>query len=164
MKKPDRIEILQNMPVFGGIRRDIVELILSKAEIIKLKKGEYFFKEDDDADCFFVLEKGQAIVIKEHMNHEYYLKKFMPGDCFGEMALIDLSPRSATVKATEDCLAIKLTTQIISSIYKTDIEQFTMIQMNMGREVSRRLRETDKLLFENLLENNRVSRIFDMEE
>lgn len=163
MTKPDRIEVLQNMPVFGGIKRKIVEMILDKAEIIKLQKGDYFFKEDDDADCFFVLEKGHAIVIKEHMNHEYYLKKFSPGDCFGEMALIDLSPRSASVKATEQCRAIKLTIQIISDIYDTDIEQFTMIQMNMGREVSRRLRETDKLLFENLMENNRVSRIFDIE-
>lgn len=163
MTKPDRISILQNMPVFGGIKRDIVEMILSNAEIMKLKKGEYFFKEEDDADCFFVLEKGKAIVVKEHLGHEYYLTTFMPGDCFGEMALIDLSPRSASIKATEDCRALKITTSMISNIYHSDVEQYTMIQMNMGREVSRRLRDTDKLLFENLLENNRVSRIFEIE-
>jgi CRP-like cAMP-binding protein len=70
-----------------------------------------------------------------------------PGDCVGEMALMDLFPRSASVRALSDCTAIRLTPQDLLRLFETDVEQFAMIQMNLGREVSRRLRHTDELLF-----------------
>ena len=69
------------------------------------------------------------------------------GDCFGEMALMDLVPRSASVRAVEHCVAIELATAHLHGLYKHDAEQFALIQMNIGREVCRRLRITDDLLF-----------------
>jgi CRP-like cAMP-binding protein len=63
------------------------------------------------------------------------------------MALMDLMPRSASVQADEDCVAIELGSGDLYRLSKHDLGQFALIQMNMGREVSRRLRETDELLF-----------------
>jgi CRP-like cAMP-binding protein len=62
------------------------------------------------------------------------------------MSLIDFSPRSASVRAVEDCTALQISAACISQIYEKDLEQFAMIEMNMGREVSRRLRESDAAL------------------
>ena len=61
--------------------------------------------------------------------------------------------------ALEDCLAIKLTNVNILKIYQHDLEQFVMIQMNMAREVSRRLRHTDELLFQKSVKNNEISQV-----
>jgi CRP/FNR family transcriptional regulator, cyclic AMP receptor protein len=47
----------------------------------------------------------------------------------------------------DDCRAIELSSNSLFRVYEKDLEQFTMIQMNMGREVSRRLREADERLF-----------------
>ena len=69
------------------------------------------------------------------------------GDCFGEMALIDLFPRSASALAVERCEALAITPSVLHQIYQHDLEQFTMLQMNLGRELSRRLRRIDDLLF-----------------
>ena len=77
---------------------------------------------------------------------EYQLRNLNQGDCFGEMSLIDFSPRSASVRAVEDCTALQISAACISQIYEKDLEQFAMIEMNMGREVSRRLRESDAAL------------------
>jgi CRP/FNR family cyclic AMP-dependent transcriptional regulator len=63
------------------------------------------------------------------------------------MALMDLQPRSASVRADTDCLAIELAAADLMRLYEHDVEQFALIQMNMGREVCRRLRYTDELLF-----------------
>ena len=60
---------------------------------------------------------------------------------------MDLSPRSASVLAVEDCTAIELSSANLYKVYERDIEQFALIQMNLGREVSRRLREADDRLF-----------------
>jgi CRP-like cAMP-binding protein len=63
------------------------------------------------------------------------------------MAIIDHCPRSASVRAVEDCIAIRITAAILYEVYGQDLKQFTLIQMNMGREVCRRLRDADNRLF-----------------
>jgi CRP-like cAMP-binding protein len=63
------------------------------------------------------------------------------------MALMDLGPRSASALALQPCSAIELTTSSLFDVYQKDLEQFAMIEMNMGREVSRRLRVVDERLF-----------------
>jgi CRP/FNR family cyclic AMP-dependent transcriptional regulator len=75
------------------------------------------------------------------------LRTLKEGDCFGEMAVMDLFPRSASIRAVEDCTAIRLSAANLYQVYEQDLKQFALIQMNMGREVSRRLREADNQLF-----------------
>ncbi len=154
----EQLKILQNMPIFGGIRGDILEFILDTAEIITVPAGQYFFCEDERGTSMYVLEKGKVSVTKSWKNHDYLLMELHDGDCFGEMSLIDLGPRTASVLATEDCSAIKLSNANILRIYQKDLEQFTMIQMNMGREVSRRLRKMDEQLFQERVKAQKISR------
>jgi CRP-like cAMP-binding protein len=142
-----RIELLQRMPVFGGIRADVLEFLLGQCPIVVVRAGQFFFREGAAADSMFVLEAGSVEVLKSWRNEEYRLHTLGPGDCFGEMALMDLMPRSASVRAVEDCRAILVSAGSLLKVYERDLEQFAMIQMNMGREVSRRLREADERLF-----------------
>jgi CRP/FNR family transcriptional regulator, cyclic AMP receptor protein len=135
------------MPIFGGIREDILKLILISSPLVSVPKGEFFFQESDEADSMFVLEQGRVAVLKFWQGQQHLLRNLEKGDCFGEMALMDLFPRSASVVALEDCTAIQLSTVSLHRVYEQDLEQFAMIQMNMGREVSRRLREMDERLF-----------------
>ncbi|HJV95599.1 MAG TPA: cyclic nucleotide-binding domain-containing protein [Albitalea sp.] len=142
-----RIELLQAMPIFGAIRDDVLAFLLEQAQIVRVAAGDYFFREGDAGQAMFVLESGRAAVLKNWEGRKYLLHQFRRGDCFGEMALMDLMPRSASVKALEDCTAIELRPEHLMSLYQRDIEQFALIQMNIGREVSRRLRATDERLF-----------------
>jgi len=79
------------------------------------------------------------------MRRNHRLRELKRGDCFGEMSLMDLSPRSASVQAVENCRALEISTACLHQICELDLAQFAMIEMNMGREVSRRLREMDTL-------------------
>jgi CRP-like cAMP-binding protein len=94
----------------------------------------------------FVLEAGKAAVLKSWSGREYLLRILKEGDCFGEMAVMDLFPRSASVRAVEDCAAIRLSAASLYQVCAQDPKQFALIQMNMGREVCRRLRESDNRL------------------
>jgi CRP-like cAMP-binding protein len=87
-------------------------------------------------------------VLKSWRGGNFLLRTLERGDCFGEMALIDLQPRSASVRAIEDCEAIRLSAANLYQVYEKNVEQFTMIQMNLGREISRRLRDADERIFE----------------
>ena len=141
------IERLQNTPIFGALRADALEFLLGQTRIVAVRAGAYFFRESEPARSMFVLEAGRAVVLKGWQGSELLMRELGPGDCFGEMALMDLFPRSASIRALVDSSAIELTSDDLLRLYEHDLEQFTLVQMNIGREVCRRLRATDEALF-----------------
>jgi CRP/FNR family transcriptional regulator, cyclic AMP receptor protein len=144
---PSRLALLQAMPIFGALRDDALEVLLEGAPTVARAGGEFFFREGDSAQCMYVIERGSVEVLKRWEGREWSLHQLTDGDCFGEMALMDFFPRSASVRAVEDCRAIEIATDALHRLYERDVEQFALIQMNIGREVCRRLRATDELLF-----------------
>ena len=142
-----RIEALQRMPIFGGLRKDMLELLVGAAAVTNVPRDHYFFRENDQATAMFVVESGEVSILKSWNGTEYEIGRLGPGDCFGEMALIDLFPRSASVRAVQDCTAITLSMESVHRLYEKDVEQFALILMNIGRELSRRLRSADERLF-----------------
>jgi CRP/FNR family transcriptional regulator, cyclic AMP receptor protein len=142
-----RLELLQRMPIFGGIRADILDYLLGLGPVVSVPANAFFFREHDQADSMFVIEVGKVAVLKSWSGQEYLLSILKEGDCFGEMAVMDLGPRSASVRAVEDCTAVRLSAANLYKVYARDVHQFTLIQMNMGREVCRRLREANDRLF-----------------
>ena len=80
--QPTRIELLQRMPVFGAIRDDALQLLLSLARSVSVPAGEYFFRENDQALSMFVLEAGRAVVLKSWQGRDYVLHTLGAGDCF----------------------------------------------------------------------------------
>lgn len=145
--KDQRIQLLQSMPIFGAIDSRALEILLQGTVNVGIRAGEHFFRQGETADAMFVLESGRAAIVKRWESRDYPLGQLGVGDCFGEMALIDLFPRSASVVALEDCSALRLTNADLYRVYETDIEQFALIQMNISRELSRRLRIADDRLF-----------------
>ena len=146
--QPVRLELLQRMPIFGAIGDDALRFVLAQAREIAVAAGAYFFREYDQASSMFVLESGSVAVVKSWQGRDFVLQSLAAGDCFGEMALMDLCPRSASVRAETDCIAIEFGSGDLLRLFERDAEQFALIQMNMGREVCRRLRATDEMLFQ----------------
>jgi len=135
------------MPIFGALGSDALAFLVEQTRIRRVAAGEYFFREGDPASSLFVLESGRVEVVRVWQGHERLVNALATGDCFGEMALLDLGPRSASVRAVEDCAAIELDVADLYRLYEHDVGQFALVQMNLAREVSRRLRRTDELLF-----------------
>lgn len=148
------IQLLQSMPIFGGISQDTLKYLLNQAQTVSVPQGKYFFQEGDPGDAMYVLEQGEVAIIKSWEGQRHVLRHLGCGDAFGEMALIDLFPRSAGVLAIQNAEAIQLTHSLLFDVYAKNLEQFTLIQMNIGRELSRRLRVADNLLFKAKMEKS----------
>ena len=71
-----------------------------------------------------------------------------PGDFFGEMTLIEVQNRSATVVAESPTLLYELTARSLYTYYKTDIYAYVMVLQNINRELCRRLRRADNRIAE----------------
>jgi len=148
-----RIELLKGMAIFGAVRDDILVFLLERSPTVTAQKDSFFFREGDQGPSMYILESGSVAVLKSWRGEERLLRKLKTGDCFGEMALMDMQSRSASVRALEDCGAIELSASSLFELYEKDLEQFALVQMNMGREVSRRLRDIDERLFEVMMQS-----------
>ncbi|WP_419194524.1 Crp/Fnr family transcriptional regulator [Novipirellula herctigrandis] len=135
------------MAVFGGLNPKALQIILDNASELALASGDYFFHEGDPADSLFVIEAGTVLIQRYWNGEPIILGRLVHGDCFGEMSLIDFQGRSASVVAESHCQAIEIPAKTLRTLYQHDLEQYAMIMMNLGREVSRRLRAADECLF-----------------
>jgi CRP-like cAMP-binding protein len=153
-----QLQLLQGMPIFGGINEDVLKYLLNFTRVVARPAGTYYFRENDIGDSMFLLERGEVDIVKRWKDQIYFLRKLGVGDCFGILTLLDLGPRSGSAIARQDCRAIEISTTNMFEIYKKDREQYTLMQMNLAREVSRRLRDSDTQLFKTLVEPDDAAR------
>jgi len=71
-----------------------------------------------------------------------------PGDFFGEMTLIEMQNRSATVVAETATVLYELTARNLYAYYKADIHAYVIVMQNINRELCRRLRRADRRIAE----------------
>jgi len=140
-------ELLWDTPLFGGVTEAALEFIDDNCTVSRVATGDYFFHQGAPANSMFVLLEGRVSVVRRLDGQVCRLNLHDPGSCFGEMGLMDFDRRSASVKAVEDSAALEITSDMIQRLYETQPKQFTLIQMNMGREICRRLRRSDDMIF-----------------
>jgi CRP-like cAMP-binding protein len=146
---PDaRVSRLQQTALFGATSNETVSFVLAKAPWISVEKGHWFFREGERGASIYWLEQGNVAICMRRGDADVELRRLGPGDCFGEVALFDFGPRSASVLAIEPCRALEITSGLLREVSRRDLEQFTLIQMNMGRELARRVRTAEHRLFE----------------
>lgn len=155
MINSENIETLKQVPIFKDLRSDVIALILENSKLVKKQTGDYFFRENDLADCMYVLRSGVVEVTRNWNHRTYHITKMGRSDCFGEMAIVDQQARSANVRALSSCDAIELNLGAIHAVYEHDLKQYTILQTNLAKEVTRRLREANDLLFVAHVENEK---------
>jgi hypothetical protein len=65
-------------------------------------------------------------VLREHENQFFCLNELGPGDCFGEMSVIECRNRNASVRALSACVAIEIALSTLHALYERDIQQYLL--------------------------------------
>jgi CRP/FNR family transcriptional regulator, cyclic AMP receptor protein len=105
----DLLKFLRGVRLFAGFPEpDLVALAESLRER-RLRKNQVLFREGDPGDELFIVHHGSVLVSKAIKGRvEQVLDRVSPADFFGEMSLLDGSPRSATVQAEADATLLAL--------------------------------------------------------
>ena len=144
-------ELLGNIPIFGAITEEALEQIHKLLKVHTFEADAYVFREGDTEKSVYIVEHGEVEVLKTCKGpnpHQARIAVLGAGACFGEMSLIDVMPRSASVRTTRPSTLWSFSNADLFYIYQWDLETFTLIMMNLARELSRRLRTADALLAE----------------
>lgn len=108
----------------------------------KVGKDTYLFRENDQPDAMYIVKNGLLAVTKAKGTQEIILAEIGPGQMVGEMALFDLKPRSANVKAIKE-------SEVISLPYKgllTQLDTLPAWVRAIMRTLNDNIREANKKL------------------
>jgi len=112
--------------------------------LIRFRKGEIIFNEGDEGHEMYIIHSGKVRIFKKLEKREETLAVLEKGDFFGEMAILENLPRSATAEALEDCELIRVNASMLDEMMKRNPE----ISIRILRNLASKLRETnEKLMF-----------------
>ncbi len=142
-------EFLCRHSLFGGLITEELEILRPYLEERHYDTGAYLLTQGTPNNRVFFIVSGE-VVIQKHSESEqekdHTLAVMQEGDSFGEMELIDVQPCAASAVAAAPTRVITLTNGDLYQLSKNHLKTYTMIIMNLAREISRRLRKADEKL------------------
>lgn len=129
------VELLQGIPLFAELKpKEIQQLTTSFKERV-FESGETVAAEGEAVNRFFVIESGEAVV----KVGEDERSRLGPGDYFGDIAMIDLGPRTATITADGELRCYSLTFWDFRPLVESDAR----IAWPLLQAMAKRLREAE---------------------
>ena len=136
----DRLLMLKQAPVFSLVPTDDLRQVAQALEELRFFSGDRIFEINEQGDKLYILVSGRVgISIDPDPLGTNFIATLGPGDCFGEMNLLDDRPRSATAQAIEDSVVLSLDKARLRGL----ILSYPEISIGMLRSLSLRLREAN---------------------
>jgi signal transduction histidine kinase len=146
--------VLESNRLFAGLDSQELRAVKQAAQERSFAAGEQVFKEGDQGDGVYFVSEGLvqiSTVVGE--SERRVLTRIQPGDFFGEMAVVDNQPRSATATAEEDSQL-----WFVASAEMLDMmRRCPRIAVNLLREFSHRMREFNRHYVQELLQAERLA-------
>ena len=146
---PDLKAFLLATPFFGGLSDASLDLLVSMLAERRFEAGATVVAEGEPGRSMFIVHSGELVVSKRGaLGGAIRISALGPGDFFGEMTLIEMQNRSASVAAESPTVLYELTARQLYTYYKTDIHAYVLVMQNINRELCRRLRRSDNRIAE----------------
>lgn len=143
------VEFLQAHSLFGGISDEDLKKIVPHLEKHAFAPGAFILEEGEQGDRIYFIEAGRVEVLKrneqEPDQNYFQLTELGPGATFGEMELIDIQARSASIRTLTAVRCLTLSNMALYRIYQEEPQLYGMVLLNLAREISRRLRRMNAL-------------------
>ena len=134
---------------FGGLSDASLEILVAMLAERRVDAGATVVAEGEPGRSMFIVRSGHLAVSKcGELGRTIRISDLAPGDFFGEMTLIEMQNRSATVVAEVPTLLYELTARNLYTYYKSDIHAYVLVLQNINRELCRRLRRSDSRIAE----------------
>ena len=149
---PELKTFLVATPFFGGLSDASLDLLISMLVERRFDLGACIVAEGEPGRSMYIVHSGELVVSKlAESGRGFRMARLGPGDFFGEMTLLEMQNRSASVVAETPTVLYELTAKNLYTYYKADIYAYVMVMQNINRELCRRLRRAD----------NRVAKLAD---
>jgi CRP-like cAMP-binding protein len=140
-------QILSKVPAFSGLSPRELKEVASIVHKREYRLGEPVFSQGDPGLGMYIIQEGEvSITLSGKDNEERELAILSDGDFFGELALLDESPRSANARCKTECVLIGFFRPDLFELIEKKHQLGIKIIFKLAEIVSQRLRNTDKEL------------------
>ncbi len=125
MKSFNWQNLLQSHPLFSSLNEEEIADLLKDAvsQEHSYSQGAAILKEGEVGDSLFLISSGSVqVALRGEGGPSTSLAVLQAGDIFGEMAVLERRPRSATVLANEDCVLLEITGENIRKLLEVHPE------------------------------------------
>ncbi|RME02979.1 MAG: cyclic nucleotide-binding domain-containing protein [Planctomycetota bacterium] len=142
------IKLLGKLPLFQGLSEGELEELLTYFDHESFQKGEEVLTEyqGEEEVKMYVILGGAVEIVKRAMNQEereISLDVLKTGEIFGEMKIVDVLVRSATVRAIKDTQTISISKENLERLLEENPRIYGILMRNIARRLSHRLRKAD---------------------
>lgn len=136
---PPNVEFLQRVPLFQELDDHTLREIANAAVEQRWEPGQEIVRQGDTGVGMFIVRSGKVEIVQEHDGKTEKVRDLGPGEVFGDMALLDEFPRSATVRAIEPTTCLGLTRWHFRGI----LESHPQIALKLLPILTKRLRAAE---------------------
>lgn len=133
-----RQELVSAVPLFADLKKRQLGNIARITETARFEPAHEIVVEDTPGDFCCIIVEGTAEVIKDGSP----IARLGPGDLFGELAILDPGPRSATVRTVTEVVAIRVQRDEFKKVASED----PRVSLRILKVLARRLRDTTERL------------------
>ncbi|HEX6119286.1 MAG TPA: Crp/Fnr family transcriptional regulator [Dongiaceae bacterium] len=141
----DDVEALKRMEMFAKVEPAKLKLMAFAAERAQFRKGEEMFHQGDAADAVYIILEGTADVVIDTPGGPLKVAEMKRDSFVGDMAILCDVPRAATIVATQDLTALKITKDLFFRM----VTDFPTISVEVMRVLAQRLQHANDLLAAN---------------
>jgi CRP/FNR family transcriptional regulator, cyclic AMP receptor protein len=135
MRGDPKLDLLRRVPLFSTLNGRELARLAKLMDEVDVRPGRYLIREGRRGNEFFVLVNGRVRIEQ----NDQPIRELGPGDFFGEIALVDGGPRTASAVAVEDSRVLVLTAQNFRSM----LDSTPQVESKVLRALAQRLRRLD---------------------
>ncbi len=144
MSLNEEVELLRNIPMFARIEPSKLKLLAFTSERLTFQSGQDLCVQGGDGDSAFIIIEGDADVIVDSSNGPMTVAAMSKNDVVGETAILCDVPRTATVRATTDLTALKISKDLFFHL----VTEFPQMAVEIMRVLATRLNITTAQLMQ----------------
>jgi len=155
------IDFLLGAPLFSGLDPAELADVVRIMQVQRVRDGHDVFREGDDGDAWFVVFRGDIVVSKaSQFGPQRTVAVLGAHSCFGEMAVLDGSARSASVRVKGDATLFRFPREAFGRLVEEGNQGAYKLVLAMARVLSQRLRgltqQLSELMTEGVIEDRKV--------
>jgi len=146
----DKIQLLKNVNLFSKLQEHELEVVARYSDYYSFSKGTVIFEQGSSDDELHIIKEGEVVITRSSGDRDTDLARFIEGECFGELDLLDDTPRTVSAVAEKDSVLLIFPMKEVSfeEVLQKHSEIFSRILHKLLIMIAGRIRSTNNLVSE----------------
>lgn len=146
----EKIQLLKNVNLFSKLQEHELEVVARYSDYYSFSKGTVIFEQGSSDDELHIIKEGEVVITRSSGDRDTDLARFIEGECFGELDLLDDTPRTVSAVAEKDSVLLIFPMKKVSfeEVLQKHSEIFSRILHKLLIMIAGRIRSTNNLVSE----------------